>query len=239
MCGSLPSGQRADRRCQATAGETDLKQRHGSRLGVSPAGTMTRRQGNADLRSAQPRGSAAGEMDLKQQHGSSSNAYFNRSSGADAGLPPVGSTRFARLRRAVPGSTGRTAQRSAVQAVPAIWRGGGCAVRCPPGSGADRRSAFQAVPALEGRWGTAKRVKNNGSEPPVRCLRDRGESVKGARLPPSPDRSTLRHPRSSAAGEHSVQRSRMRTGCSGAVRETTCPGCQFGSEIRSSGGRRS
>ena len=36
----------------SAAGETNLKQRDGSRLGVSPGGTMTRRQGNADLWSA-------------------------------------------------------------------------------------------------------------------------------------------------------------------------------------------
>ena len=54
---------------RSAAGETDLTQRHGSRLGVSPRGTMTRRHGNADLWSAQvgtnltqPRGSAAGEV---------------------------------------------------------------------------------------------------------------------------------------------------------------------------------
>ena len=40
---------------RSATGETNLKQRHGSRLGVSPGGTATRRQGNADLRSAQPR----------------------------------------------------------------------------------------------------------------------------------------------------------------------------------------
>ncbi len=57
-------------------------------------------------------------------------------------IPPVGSTRFARLRRAVPTPTGRTGRRSAFQAVPAILRGWRYVVRWASPSGADRRSAF-------------------------------------------------------------------------------------------------
>ena len=150
----------------SAAGEGDLTQRHGSRLGVSPGGTMTRRHGNADLWSAQPRGSAAGETNLTQRHGPYSNAYFKRSSGAGAGHPasrqyavrppPAGGAdrrsafpcrwhrgAWWRLRRegnhlrewrcAARGPSARGAdRRSAFQAVPAIWRVGGCVVRCPP-----------------------------------------------------------------------------------------------------------
>ena len=47
----------------------------------TPTGSVARQHGNADLRSAQPRGSAAGETDLKQRHGPYSNGYFNRSGG--------------------------------------------------------------------------------------------------------------------------------------------------------------
>ena len=112
----------------SAAGETDLTQRHGSRLGVSPRGTMTRRHGNADLRSAQPRGSAAGETDLTQRRGAASSALVSRSRAM-----PVGDRRSAvafHLRGGRYASF--AARRSAFQAVPAIWRVGGCVVRCPP-----------------------------------------------------------------------------------------------------------
>ena len=64
-------------------------------------------------------------------------------------------TPFAALCAAVPAPTGRTAQ----------------------------RSAFQAVPALEARWSTAERAKTMAANF-VRCPRDRGESVKGGHPPP-------------------------------------------------------
>ena len=75
---------------------------------------MTRRQGNADLWSAQPRGSAAGGTDLKQRHGPYGDGYFNRSSGAGAGHPA------SRQYVVRPPPAGGADRRSAFQAVPAI-----------------------------------------------------------------------------------------------------------------------
>ena len=45
------------------------------------------------------------------------------------------------------------------------------------------RSAFPCLRAAFWRRRLAARAKNNGSEPLVRCLRDRGESVKGGLAP--------------------------------------------------------
>ena len=46
------------------------------------------------------------------------------------------------------------------------------------------RSAFPCLRAAFWRRRLAARAKNNGSEPLVRCPRDRGESVKGGARPP-------------------------------------------------------
>ena len=88
------------------------------------------------------------EVGVPRRPGSSARMAVSLPCGVMRGssdAPPAG------LRPAVPGPTGRTAQRSAFQAVPALfWRGG-------------------VLPSAQ------KTMAANS----VRCLRDRGESVKG------------------------------------------------------------
>ena len=76
--GVLPSAQKQWQRTPFAARVI------GGKVSWRPA---TRRHGNADLWSAQPRGSAAGETNLKQRDGPYSNGYFSRSGGAGAGHP--------------------------------------------------------------------------------------------------------------------------------------------------------
>ena len=157
----------------------------------TPTGSVARRHGNADLRSAQPRGSAAGETDLKQRHGPYSNGYFNRSGGrcgtsrqsAVRGSPACGGRcrpppgELAGGRRSKPfprfnvsGDTPfaavRLAGRSVVGAGFALPRDAGR--RPPPGE-----LAGAPCPRDSAWWRTAEREKNKWQRTPF-AARDFG-----------------------------------------------------------------
>ena len=173
----------------SAAGETNLKQRYGSRLGVSPGGTATRRQGNADLWSAQPRGSAAGETNLKQRHGSRlgvspRGTATRRQGNADLwSAQPRGSAAGETnlKRRHGPYSNGYFNRRGGAGAGHPASRQ--YVVRPPPAGGADRRSAF---PEPSPRFNADRRcaVRSNeiggaqrcwcGFRAPARCRSETG-----------------------------------------------------------------
>ena len=92
------------------------------------------------------------------------------------------------------------------QAVPALLLSRRCAFRRPVGQRC--RS--------EGRAAFPERAKNNGSEPMVRCPRDRGESVKGGTPPftktTTPDRNS---PKRAIGARGSFDRRRAASGGSG------------------------
>ena len=115
----------------------------------APTGSVARRHGNADLRSAQPRGSAAGETDLKQRHGPYSNGYFNRSGGR------CGTSRQSAVRGS-PACGGRCRPEVGVPSRPrdsarvAMRRSQGFAQRCRSETGAPRRPRDSARVAMRG-----------------------------------------------------------------------------------------
>ena len=109
----------------------------GARLGRTPPCRATRRQGNADLWSAQP------------AEGGRREGPPVRGAPLSAGTPAFSVIRtagwyspFAALRAAVPAPTGRTGQRSAFLAAGTIWTGGVCAWGC----------IFAAKVVRQSRW---------------------------------------------------------------------------------------
>ena len=125
---------------RSAAGETNLKQRDGSHLRVSPRGTMTRRQGNADLWSAQPRVARRARRTSNSGMVRTCNAYFSRSGGAGAGHPA------SRQYVVRPPPAGGADRRSAFPCLPDHPASRQYVVRPPPAGGADRRSAFPCLP---------------------------------------------------------------------------------------------
>ncbi len=133
----------------------------------TPTGSVTRRHGNADLWSAQPAG--GGRREGPRLRGWVASRPGPRRS-ASAGRTP-----FAALRAAVPAPTGRTGQRSAFQAVPAILR---VVAYCRARKNKWQRTSG-SLPAISGRFG------DGGSPTPTGLLGLVGK------VPPSPDRSGL------------------------------------------------
>ena len=107
----------------------------------TPTGSVTRRHGNADLWSAQPAG--GGRREGPRLRGWVASRPGPRRS-ASAGRTP-----FAALRAAVPAPTGRTGQRSAFQAVPAILR---VVAYCRARKNKWQRTSG-SLPAISGRFG--------------------------------------------------------------------------------------
>ena len=123
-------------------------------------------------------------------------------------IPPVGSTWFARLRRAVP-TGGRRSRASRTTAPVGSTR---FAPLC--------RAAFPGLRATLCGRRLAERAKNSGTEPPVRCPHDRGESVKGGHPPLSQSVTSNRNSPKGAPAHEGVSipaRSAGRFGRGGSI----------------------